>query len=83
MFVTCRPRGTKPQVNGAQGPASRPNPMAGRSDFELVQAKTWPLCSQVGSEENPMPASRCKPGGVADRLHGWLTGHPSPPNRLN
>jgi hypothetical protein len=40
MFVTRRPRRAKPQVKGAQGPASRPYPMAGRLDFESVQAET-------------------------------------------
>jgi hypothetical protein len=51
MFVTRRSRGAKPQVIGAQGPADRPNPMAGRLHFELVQAETWWLRSHVGSQE--------------------------------
>jgi hypothetical protein len=38
MFVTRRPHGAKPQVKRAQGPAGRPNPMAGRPHFESVQA---------------------------------------------
>jgi hypothetical protein len=60
MFVTCRPRWAKPQVKGAQRPASRPNPMAGRPDFELVQAETWRLHSHVSLEEDPMPENRWK-----------------------
>jgi hypothetical protein len=40
MFVTHRPGGAKPQVKGAQGPVGRPNPLADRPHFELVQAKT-------------------------------------------
>jgi hypothetical protein len=40
MFVTRRPHGAKPQVKGAQGPASQPNALAGRPDFESVQAET-------------------------------------------
>jgi hypothetical protein len=51
MFVTRRPRGAKPQVKGAQGPASRP-------DFELAQDETWQLRSHVGLEEDPMPKSQ-------------------------
>jgi hypothetical protein len=47
MFVTRRPPRAKPQVKGAQGLASRPNPMAGRPHFESVHAKTWQLHSQV------------------------------------
>jgi hypothetical protein len=33
MFVTHRPRGAKPKVKGAQGPAGQPH-------FESVQAET-------------------------------------------
>jgi hypothetical protein len=40
LFVTRRPRGAKPQVKGAQEPAGRPNPLAGRSHFESVQVET-------------------------------------------
>jgi hypothetical protein len=40
IFVTRRLRGAKPQVRGAQGPASWPNPMVGRPHFESVQAET-------------------------------------------
>jgi hypothetical protein len=40
MYVTCRPRGAKPQVKGAQGPVGRPNPFAGRPQFESVPAET-------------------------------------------
>jgi hypothetical protein len=79
MFVVCRPRGAKPQVKGAQGSAGRPNPMAGRPDFESVQAETWRLRSHISSEEDPMPESQWKPGGVAGQPHGWPGGHPSPP----
>jgi hypothetical protein len=61
MFVTHRPHGAKQRVKGAQGPAGRPNPMADRPDFELVQVETWRLHSHVGSEEDPMPESRWKP----------------------
>jgi hypothetical protein len=64
MFVTCRPCAAKPQVMGAQGLTGWPNPMAGRPNFGLVQAKAWWLCSDVDSEEDPMPKSRWKPGGV-------------------
>jgi hypothetical protein len=60
MFVTCRPRGDKPQVKGAQG-------MAGRPHFELVQAETWWLHSHVDSQEYTVPESWWKLGGVA----GW------------
>jgi hypothetical protein len=74
MFVTRRLCGSKPQVKEAQGPADRPNPMAGRPDFESVQAETWRLLSHVGSEDDPMPDSRWKPEGVASR---------PPPNQLN
>jgi hypothetical protein len=49
MFVTRRPHGVKPQIKGAQGPAERPNPMASRQHFELVQAETWRLHSNIGS----------------------------------
>jgi hypothetical protein len=54
MFVTRRPRGAKPQVKWAQGPAGRPNPMVGRPHFDSVQAKTWWLHSHIGSHEYPM-----------------------------
>jgi hypothetical protein len=57
MFVTCRPRGAKPQVRGAQGPTDRPIPMVGLPHFESVQAETWWLRSYVGSQEYPMPES--------------------------
>jgi hypothetical protein len=80
MFVTHRPCGAKPQAKGAQGPASQPNPMAGWQDFELVQAEIWWLCSHVGSEEDPMPESQWKKGGVAGWPRGWLPSHPSLPN---
>jgi hypothetical protein len=40
MFVTRTPRGAKPQVIGAQGPAGQPH-------FELVQAETWWLHSYL------------------------------------
>jgi hypothetical protein len=40
MFVTRRPHGVKPRVKGAQGLASRPNPLAGWPYFESVQAET-------------------------------------------
>jgi hypothetical protein len=40
MFLTCRPCGAKPQVKGAQGPASRPNPLAGWPHVESVKAET-------------------------------------------
>jgi hypothetical protein len=83
MFVTRRSRGPKPQVKGAQGPAGPPNPMAGRPDFELVQAKTWRLHSHVSSKEDPMPESQWKSGGVAGRPRGWMPGRPSRPNRHN
>jgi hypothetical protein len=36
MSVTYRPRGAKPQVKGVQGPADRPNPMAGWPHFESI-----------------------------------------------
>jgi hypothetical protein len=81
--VTRRPSGVKPQVKGAQGPVGGANPMAGRPHFELVQAKTWWLCSYIGLQEYPMLESRWKPGGVAGRPLGWPTGRPTPPNRLN
>jgi hypothetical protein len=55
-----------------------PNPMAGRLDFESVQAETWWLRSHVSSEEDPMPESQWKPRGVAGQPRGWLSGHPSP-----
>jgi hypothetical protein len=83
MFVTRRPSGAKPQAKGAQGLVSRPNPMAGQPDFELVQAETWHLHSHVASEEDHMPKSWWKPRGVAGWLRGWPPGHPSPPNKLN
>jgi hypothetical protein len=83
MFVTCRPHGAKPQIKGAQGPAGRPNPMAGWPHFESAQAGTWRLYSHVGSQEYPVPESRWKPGGVAGQPCGWPPGRPSPPNRLN
>jgi hypothetical protein len=57
IFVTRRPHGAKPQVKGAQGPASQPNPMAGQPHFESVQAETWQLRSHIGSQEYPMPKS--------------------------
>jgi hypothetical protein len=82
-FVTCSPRGAKPQVKGAQGPAGRPNPMVVRPYFELVPTETWRLCSHVGSQEYPIPESWWKPEGVAGRPCGWPPGHPSPPNQLN
>jgi hypothetical protein len=83
MFVTCRPRGAKPQVKGAKGPAGRPNPIGGRPHFESVQAETWCLCSHVISQEYPMPKSRWKLGGVAGRPRGQPPSCPSPPNQLN
>jgi hypothetical protein len=73
MFVTHRPRGTKPQVKGAQGPVGWPH-------FESIQAKTWRLHSHISSQEYPMPESQWKPGGVAGRPRGCSPGHPSPPN---
>jgi hypothetical protein len=74
IFVTRRPRGAKPQVKGAQGSSGRPNPLAGRSHFESVQAKTWWLRSYVGSQEYPMPKSWWKLGGLASQPHGpaWV-----------
>jgi hypothetical protein len=53
--MTRRPHGAKPQVKGAQGPAGRPNPMAGRPHFESVQAETWWLRSHVSSQADAMP----------------------------
>jgi hypothetical protein len=38
--MTRRTRGTKQQVKGPQGSASRPNPLTGWQHFELVQAET-------------------------------------------
>jgi hypothetical protein len=55
--------------------------MAGRPDFESVQAETWWLRSHVSSEEDPMPESQWKPRGVAGQPRGWLSGHPFPPNQ--
>jgi hypothetical protein len=55
--MTCKPCGAIPQAKGAQGPAGRPNPMAGRPCFESVQAGTWRLRSHIGSQEYPMPES--------------------------
>jgi hypothetical protein len=81
--MTRRPRGAKPQSKGAQGPAGRPNPMAGWPYFESVRARTWWLSSHVDSQEYPMPESWWKPGGVASRPREWPLNHPSPPNRLN
>jgi hypothetical protein len=83
MFVTCRPHGAKPQVNGAQGTAGWPNPMASRPHFESVQDETWRLRSYVSLQEYPMPESQWQLGGVARRPHGWLSNRPSPPNQLN
>jgi hypothetical protein len=83
MFATHRPHGAKPQVKGAQGPAGQPNPLVGRPHFESVQAMTWRIHSYVGLQEYPMPESRCKPGGVANRSRGWPPDRPSSPNRLN
>jgi hypothetical protein len=80
MFVARRPRGAKPQAKGAQGSADQSNPMAGRPDFESVQAKTWRLRSHVGSEEDPMPENQWKSRGVVGQPHGWPLGHPPPPN---
>jgi hypothetical protein len=40
IFVTPRLCGAKPQVRGAQGPASWPNPMVSRPHFESIQAET-------------------------------------------
>jgi hypothetical protein len=57
MLVTRRTCGSKSQVKGAQGPASRPNPMAGGPHIESVQAETWQLRSHVCSQEYPMPKS--------------------------
>jgi hypothetical protein len=62
MFVTRRPRGAKPQVKGAHGPAGRPH-------FDSVRAETWRLHSHVGSQEYPMLESRWKLGEVAGRPH--------------
>jgi hypothetical protein len=73
MFVARRPHGAKPQVKGAQGPAGWPH-------FESVRVGTWWLRSHVGLEEDPMPESQCRPGGVAGRPRAWPPGHPSPPN---
>jgi hypothetical protein len=70
MFVTHRPRGAKPQVKRAQWLAGRPNPLADRPQFELVQAETWWLCSYVGSQEYPMPESQWEPGGVTGQPRG-------------
>jgi hypothetical protein len=72
MFVTHRPCGAKPQVKGAQGPIGRRNPMAGRPDFESVQAKTWWLRSHIGSKEDHVPESPWTPGGV---VAGNMDGH--------
>jgi hypothetical protein len=83
MFVTRRPHGAKSQVKGAPGPACRPNPMADRPHFESVQAETWWLHSDVGSQEYLMPKSRWKPGGVAVWPRGWPPDRSSPRNRLN
>jgi hypothetical protein len=65
IFVTRRPHGAKPQVKGAQGPTGRPNPMAGQPHFESVRAGTWRLRSHISLEENPMPESRWKLGGLS------------------
>jgi hypothetical protein len=69
----CRPRGAKPQVKGAQGPAGRPH-------FESVQAETWRPRSYVGPQEHPVLESRWKPGGVAGQPCGWPPGSPSTTN---
>jgi hypothetical protein len=39
--MTCRPHGARPEVKGAQGPATRPDHLADRPHFESVQAETW------------------------------------------
>jgi hypothetical protein len=83
MFVARTPRGAKPQVKEAQGPVGRPNPMAGRPDFESVQVEAWRLRSHVSSEEDPMLNSWWKLGGVVGRPRGWPPGRPSPPNQLS
>jgi hypothetical protein len=83
MFVTRRPHGAKPHVKGTQGLAGRANPMAGRPDFESIQAENWRLHSLVSLEEDPMPESQWKSGGVADRPCGLSPSRPSPPNQLN
>jgi hypothetical protein len=80
MFVTRRPCGPKPQDKGAQGLADRPNPLAGRPQFDSVQVETWRIHSYVGSQEYPMPESQWKPRGVAGRPRGWPPGSPSPRN---
>jgi hypothetical protein len=74
MFLTHRPCGAKPQVKGSQGPASRPNPMAIQPHFESIWTGTWWLCSHTGLEEDPMPESKWKTGGVAGRWHGVIPG---------
>jgi hypothetical protein len=80
MFVARRPHGAKPQVKGAQGSVDQPNPMADQPHFESVQAGTWRLRSHVSLEEDHMPESQWKPGGVAGRPLGWPLDHPSPLN---
>jgi hypothetical protein len=76
MFVTRRPRGAKPKVKGAQGPAGQPR-------FESVQAETWWLHSHVDLQEYPMLESSWKLTRVARRPCGWPPDLPSPPNQLN
>jgi hypothetical protein len=71
IFVARIPCGAKPQIIGAQGPASRPH-------FGSIQAETSRLYSQVGSQEDPVPESQWKKRGVADRPRGWPPDYSSP-----
>jgi hypothetical protein len=40
----------KPQVKGAQGPAGRPNSLAGQPGFESARLGTWLTHLYVGSQ---------------------------------
>jgi hypothetical protein len=73
MFMRRIPRGAKPQVKGAQGPAGGPN-------FVLVRAGTWRLRSRVSSQEYPMPETQWKPRGVAGQPREGPPNRSSPPH---
>jgi hypothetical protein len=73
--VTRRPCAAKPQVNGAEGPAGRPNPMASRPHIEWVRCETWRLRSHIGSQESY--ARQSVETERSGRPATWMTARPS------
>jgi hypothetical protein len=70
MFVTCRPRGTKPQVRGAQGPAGHTfNRFGPRLDSYAPKSvyKSIP-CLRVGGDQEECSAGHMDGRPAAHQL---------------